>query len=324
MKHFINNGIALGVQVVLAGSFSFLVHSDFSFIKNAPFYWITFLFCVLIYVTCGIFLLRPVKKSPVLSVLSLIIVSIGSLAICFACNTEEITGSMHTHMGEAFWAYMNTNPIAALHYIIDSSSIFDFDEFYLFATMFLPSSLMILGMVLRKCFQKDKKDKPVKESSKVSFYLANNGIAVAAHILLLVLVYGILIVERGLSSRNEEPFYWIALLVTTVGYLLCGFFLLRPVKRFSFLSVSFLPLAIVSVMIYASMMEVEGHVNLLFYLPNWYGFVAASAVGSLTRFLTYSVSDFILPNLLIWFILAPSFLMYLGLMLRRKVKRKQI
>lgn len=156
MTHLKNNGIALAVHALLLVSFLVAFLSDSWYEFSVIIRYIISVICLLAYIVCGFFLLRPVKKNSFLSVISVII----AVMIAYICVTVHYTWD--SGLGGMLLA---TNP--ALCGIVNVFSflpdrIFEVIAFVLlFLSPLVPSLLMYSGMVLKRCVRrvKSKKEK---------------------------------------------------------------------------------------------------------------------------------------------------------------------
>lgn len=296
MTHLKNNGIAIVVQTLFAGLFSAIILSN-GHLDSPLFYLIAFIICFFGYLACGFFLLRPVRKGPFLSVLAVPVILFIIIILYLLVSGKGIW--------EIYALYIYTNPIASIYSCCPFSN---FDYFsratallpnYIILSMFFSPLLMYLGMVLKKHFTKRHQPNDVTES--IGFngrtHLKNNGIALATHVLLTGAVALFLFsFSRTKLTISFNVFLLVVCIIFFIGYLACGFFLLRPVRRNAFYSVLSVSVALVIIYFYSFSPFYTGSGG-LYFLTN--PIASINSCLPLGLYLTINAEEFIVPNLLL-------------------------
>ena len=158
-------------------------------------------------------------------------------------------------------------------------------------------------------------------------HVKNNAVALGVHILLcgcFSLLYTFLDDSCFPNNVSKMLFTLIIVIVCVLGYFACGFFLLRPVERFPFLSVSSLAVLIVVVnIIIVNQEQYRGWgygEALALTNPTLYiaGYIAGFA--SLTG-IPFAVLQIISLIVLLLGPLFPSLLIFLGMFLGKKFRK---
>jgi len=145
------------------------------------------------------------------------------------------------------------------------------------------------------------------ERDSMSRYIINNVIAVITHTLLALIIWRLPYVFGQVIPAIVNNEYLIAVICTIV-YIICGFFL-KPVERFSFLSVLFVIIALIGVGIFLAV-NVNGDAT--FYNYFYFNPVAMPSLDLPAIFA--SVLILLSPAI-------PSLLMYLGILIRKLIGR---
>ena len=155
-------------------------------------------------------------------------------------------------------------------------------------------------------------------------HLKNNGIALAVHALLAVAFYFLFISDAGIERGKIGGIAgWGILVFVLFAYIACGFFLLRPVKKNSFLSVIFVVVAVIiaTICVVNYYRTWESDMGQMLYAVN-----PSLLLGGLMNFLPRHIGGIIGSVILLLSPVLPSLLMYLGMVLRRhfeKIKLKK-
>lgn len=161
MTHAKNNAIALGIHILLCGCFfllrTFLDKSWFpDDVSKMLFTLIVVIVCVLGYLVCGFFLLRPVERFPFLSVSSLAVLIVIVDIIIITVNQEQYRCGGY---GEALFL---TNPVICIMNLISFTGIPSIilqmiGLVVLFLGPLFPSLIMYFGMMLQDRFRRPEK-----------------------------------------------------------------------------------------------------------------------------------------------------------------------
>ncbi len=139
-------------------------------------------------------------------------------------------------------------------------------------------------------------------------YIKNNAVALAAHTLLAAIIFCFMSVHVFLISDSAR--FMIIFIICFLGYIACGFFLLRPVDSFSSFSVLSVTITIIILFILTFCGVGDGRI-LLYANPIvsiWYLF---------GKFISDSHTTLII---LIFLSFLPPLLMYSGMALKKLYK----
>ena len=132
-------------------------------------------------------------------------------------------------------------------------------------------------------------------------YLKNNGIALAIHIYLGFIFY-LLRFWKFSDRMSSTAANLLILVVYSIIYVVFGFFMLRPVEKFRFLSLVSVPVVLTALYLYLSFSP-NRDISSLLIIGNLGGAAGISLLGAK-------------PGALM-FVMLPSVMMYLGMILRR-------
>lgn len=151
-----NNGIALGVHILVIGVLFltfFFIRRGNMVVSGAALSWCLFAFFLIAYVASGFFLLKPAKRNSFYSVLSVVIVLAGLLI--YMVLFQKGVGILFIYMNPILLGY---NLLEVWRWFSITAEELLLPNMMLFS-VFLPSLLMYLGLVLKKCYMKLKRKK---------------------------------------------------------------------------------------------------------------------------------------------------------------------